>query len=198
MRDLKLAEAGAFFRKNLQAARLIGGSALIVGLSAWTSCSASAVTKQARAGIEEAVAIRETATRFSRQFLPATTGETDEWARTTQEAAEFGIAEASKVSLAQTVSRVGEVAGMSGVRATFIPADSVGVTDARRMGDQTFQPATFGLRLEATGSMPEVARLILRLPPAVEIATLSIAGGTDELKATFQLAVYQPGGGPQN
>src|SRR5688572_11427278 len=97
--DPKLAEAGAFIRKNQQAVKMAGVTALIIAMSAWTSCSARAITKEARTDISEAVAIRETATRFSQQFLAATTGETDEWARTTEAAAEFGSPEALKVSL---------------------------------------------------------------------------------------------------
>lgn len=198
MKDFKLAEAGAFLKEHQQVARLVGITALIVALSAWTSCSAREITKEARTGISEAVATRTTATRFSQQFLGATTGESDEWARTTQEAAEFGTPEPLKVALAQTVSRIGEVAGMSTVKASFTPTDSVGLAETRNMGDLTFQPATFGLRLEANGTASAVSRVILRLPPATEITSLSLAGNSDQLNATFQLAVYQPAGGPQN
>ena len=197
MKDLKLAEAGAYLKKNEQLARIAGLTALVVAMSAWTSCSALKITKAAETGIAEAVAIRETATRFSQQFLPASTGETDEWQRTTQEAAEFGTTEAMKMSLAQTVSRIGEVAGMSTVKASFIGSDAIGLADTRNMGDFTFQPAGFGLRLEANGTVPDVSRVILRLPPAVEITSLSLAGSGD-VKATFLLAVYQSAGGPQN
>lgn len=198
MKDLKLAEAGAYLKRNAHFARIAVFTVFVVVLSAWTSCSAQKVTKAADKGIAEAVAIRETATRFSQQFMPATTGETDEWQRTTQEAAEFGTTEALKMSLAQTVSRIGEVAGMSTVKASFTGTEAVGLADTREMGDLTFQPATFGLRLEANGTVPAVSRVILRLPPAVEITSLSLTGGGEEMKATFQLAVYQPAGGPQN
>lgn len=198
MKDFKLAEAGAYLKKNEHLARIAGLTALVVAMSTWTSCSALKVTKVAETGIAEAVAIRETATRFSQQFVAATTGETDEWQRTTQEAAEFGTPEAMKMSLAQTVSRIGEVAGMSTVKASFIGPEAVGVAETRDMGEISFQPATFGLRLEANGSVSEAARVILRLPPAVEITSLSLGGNADDLKATFVLAVYQSAGGPQN
>ncbi|MEX1186487.1 MAG: hypothetical protein WEA80_07840 [Gemmatimonadaceae bacterium] len=198
MKDLKLADVGAYLSRNRHAARLLGVTTLVVAMSAWTSCSALRTTKEARAATWEAAAIGETATRFSRQFVPATIGETEEWARTTEEAAAFGAPEATKVSLAQTVSRIAEVAGMSTVKASFIPPDSVGLADTRRMGDLTFEPGTFGLRLEANGTVPALARVILRLPPATEITSLSISGHTDQLKATFHLAVYHPAGGPQN
>lgn len=198
MRGLKLDAAAAYLRENRRAARMAGMTALIVALSAWTSCSARKVTREAKADIREAVAIRGTATRFGQQFLPATTAETDEWGRTTQEAAEYGTAEALKVSLAQTVSRIAEVAGMSSAKASFTPTDSLGALQTRNIGDVAFQPATFGLRLEANGSLSALARVILRLPPATEITALSLSGDTGEPKATFQLAVYQPAGGPQN
>jgi hypothetical protein len=194
----KIAEAGAFLRRHEQLARIAGVSALIVLLSMWTSCSAWRTTKAARAQIGEVVAVRETGTRFARQFVPATTGETDEWSRTTSEAAEFGAAEALKVSTAQTVSRIAEVAGMSAVKASFTPLDSVGAAGPRNLGGISFQQATYGLRLEAVGSVPAVARVILRLPPATEITSLTLSGDAEALKATFQLAVYQPAGGPQN
>lgn len=198
MKGLKLDEVGAYLRKNQQSARMVGVTVLVVAMSAWTSCSARKITNEAEADIIEAVTIRETATRFAQQFIPASTGETDEWGRTTQEAAEFGAPEALKVSLAQTVSRIAEVAGMSTVKASFTPSDSAGLAETRSMGDLTFQPATFGLRLEANGNVSAVSRVILRLPPATEITSLSLAGNLDQLKATFQLAVYQPAGGPQN
>ncbi|MGI8619662.1 MAG: hypothetical protein ACR2L6_11340 [Gemmatimonadaceae bacterium] len=198
MKGLRLEEAGAYLKKNQHAAKLIGFTALVVAMSTWTSCSARGVTKEARTATDEAVALRTTATRFSQQFVAASTGETDEWARTTQEAAEFGTAEALKVSLAQTVSRIAEVAGMSNAKASFAPADSLGLAGTRIIGDLTFQPASFGLKLEASGTVSSVSRVILRLPPATEITSLSIGGDTDDLKATFQLAVYQSGEGPQN
>lgn len=198
MKDLKLAEAGAFLRNNQHAAKLIGVTALVVAMSAWTSCAARETTREARVEADEARAIRTTATRFAQQFSAATTGETDEWARTTEGAAEFGTPEALKVSLAQTVSRIAEVAGMSSVKASFTPADSVGLANTRTMGELTFQPSTYGLRLEATGGVSAVSRVILRLPPATEITALSLSGDTEQLTATFNLAVYQPVGGPQN
>lgn len=198
MKHLKLAEAGEFLGRNQHAAKVAAVTALVVAMSAWTSYSGWAIAKEAEAGIKEATQIRVTATRFSQQFMAATTGETDEWARTTAEAAEFGTPEALKVATAQTVSRIAEVAGMSAVKVSFIPPDSVGLADSRRMGDLTFEPGAFGLRLEATGTVPALARVILRLPPSTEITSLSLAGDTGELKATFHLAVYQPVGGPQN
>lgn len=198
MKDLKLAEAGAFLQRNQQQAKMIGVTILVVSMSAWTSCSARKTTAEARVDIQEAVTIRETATRFSRQFLSATSGETDEWSRTTAEAAEFGTPEALKVANAQVVSRIAEVAGMRMVKASFAPVEAIGLAETRNMGDLVFQPATYGLRLEANGGASSVARVILRLPQATEITSLSLSGNTEELKAIFQLAVYQPAGGPQN
>lgn len=196
MKELKLEEAGVLLKRHQNSLKLAGFTALVIAMSAWTSCSARETAAKARSGIDEAVAIRTTATRFSRQFVAATTGETDEWARTTAEAAEFGTSEALKVQLAQTVSRVAEAAGMSSAKASFTPVESVGLAETRTMGDLVFQPAPFGIRLEASGNIPELARVILRLPPAVEITSLSLSGDTEALKATFQLAVYQSGGGP--
>lgn len=195
--DFKLAEAGALLRRHEQIARLSGVTALVVLLSSWTSFSAWKTAKEARAGVEEAVAVRTTATRLAQQFVPASSAETDEWSRTTAEAAEFGTSEALKVSLAQTVSRIAEVAGMSAVKASFSSAEAVAASGPRSVGELTFAPA-FALQLEGTGSMSEAARVILRLPPATEIVSLSLSGDSGELKATFQLAVYQPEGGPQN
>lgn len=198
MKKPNFEEAGAYLKRNQAWVKLAVITALIVALSAWTSWSAVKVTKKARAGIDEAVAIRAAALRLSQHFVPATTGETDEWARTTQEAGEFGTAEALKVSLAQTVSRIAEVAGMSSVKASFIPIDSVTSPGTRTIGELTFQPASFGLRLEASGSVAAASRVILRLPPATEISSLALGGDTDALKATFLLAVYQSAGGPEN
>lgn len=198
MKDLKLADIGAYLSRHQHAARLLGVTTLVVAMSAWTSCSALRTTKAARAATQEAVAIRETATRFSQQFVPATIGETEEWSRTTEEAAAFGTPEVTKVALAQIVSRIAEVAGMSTVKVSFTPPDSVGLADTRRMGDLTFEPSAFGLRLEANGTVPALARVILRLPPSTEITSLSLTGDTGALKATFHMAVYQPAGGPQN
>lgn len=191
-------ELGVYLKRNQSTAKLATITALIVVMSAWTSCSALKVTKNAGIEIDEAVAIQAAATRISQQFVPATTGETDEWARTTQEASEFGTAEALKVALAQTVSRIGEVAGMSGVKASFAGADSLGSAGPRTIGELTFQPASFALRLEGSGSAGAMSRVILRLPPATEITSLTLGGDIDALKATFHLAVHQPSGGPQN
>ena len=188
----------AYLRANQQLSRLAGVAALVVAMSAWTSCSAWKTTKVAREKTEEAVAIRATAERFAQQFMPASTAESEEWSRSTAEAAEFGSPEAAKLSLAQTVSRIAEVAGMSGVRASFAGLDSAGAAQSRNLGDLTFESATFGLRLEGSGSVPAVSRVILRLPPSTEINSISLSGNTDELKATFHLAVYQPAGGTQN
>lgn len=198
MKDLKLAVALEFLKTNLQAARLAGVTALVVALSAWTSCNAAKIATDAETGIQEAVAIRETATRFSTQFMPASSAESDEWARTTLEAAAFGSPEPSRLSLAQTVSRIAEVAGLSRARASFTPADSVGYADARVLGDLAFNPASYGLRLEGSGGVGAVGRVILRLPPATEITAVSLTGDNGDIRATFHLAVYEPGGGPQN
>lgn len=185
-------------RNNQQGARLAAVTALVVALSAWTSCSARAITKEADAGIRKAVALRETATRFSQQFLPASSAETDEWARTTEEVARFAAPESAQLSLAQTISRIAEVAGMSAAKASFTPPDTVSFVEPRAMGDFTFQTAPYGVRLEGSAGVLAVARVILRLPPATEILSLSLAGDGERPKATFQLAVYQSPGGPQN
>ena len=198
MKFPKAEEAGAFVKRHTDVVKLGGLTGLVVAMSAWTTCSAREVTAKARIEIDEAVAIHAAAVRIAQQFVPATTAETDEWARTTAEVAEFGTAEALKVSLAQTVSRIGEVAGLTSVRASFVPVDSVGSVETRNMGEMTFAPAGFGLRLEGSGSVAEVARVILRLPPATEITSLALGGDGEALKATFQLAVYQSAGGPQN
>lgn len=197
MKFPKPEDAGEFVKRHVEPIRLGGITALVLAMSVWTTCSARDVTAKARTGIGEAVAVRDAATRIAQQFVPATTAETDEWARTTAEVAEFGTVDALKVSLAQTVSRIGEVAGLTSVRASFVPADSAGSVEPRNMGELTFGPASFGLRLEGNGSIGEVARVILRLPPATEITSLTL-GGDGDLKATFQLAVYQSPGGPQN
>lgn len=196
MKKLTPTEAFEYVRKNQQVARLTAVTALVVALSAWTSCSARAITNEADAGIREAVAMRETATRFSRQFLPASSAESDEWARTTDEAAGFASPESAKLSLAQTISRIAEVAGMSAAKASFTTPDTVGFVEPRVMGDVTFQTAPYGIKLEGSGSVLAISRLILRLPPATETLSLSLAGDTDRPKATFQLAVYQSPGGP--
>ena len=198
MKELKLEEAGALLKRNQATVKLVGFTAMVIAMSAWTSCTARETTTKARTGIDEAVAIRATATRFSQQFVPATTGETDEWARTTGEAAEFGTSEALKVQLAQTVSRIAEAAGMSSAKASFTSAEAVGLAETRAMGDLIFQPAKFGMHLEATGTVSELSRVILRLPPATEITSVSLSGDSDALKATLQLAVYESAGGPQN
>ncbi len=198
MKELKLAEVGAWLRKRQQIAKTISVTGLVVVLSAWTSCSARKISKAAAVNIEEAVAIRETATRFAQQFLPATSAETDEWSRTTEEAAEFGSPEDARLSLAQSVSRIAEIAGMSGVKASFALPDTSGIAEVRKLGELTFQPASYGLSLEGTGSVLEMARVVIRLPPATEITSLSLAGDVENLKATFQLAVYQSAGGAQN
>lgn len=195
--DFKLAEASALLRRHGQVARLGGVTVLVVLLSTWTSCSAWNTAKEVRTGTAEAVAVRATASRIAQQFVPASSGETDEWSRTTAEAAEFGTSEALKVSLAQTISRIAEVAGMSGVKASFASGDAIAAAEPRNIGDLAFAPA-FALQLEGTGTITETARAILRLPPATEIVSLSLSGDSGELKATFQLAVYQPSGGPQN
>lgn len=198
MKDLKLEEAAGFLRRNQHSTMVTTLTALVVAMSAWTSCSARAIATEAETKIAEAAALRATATRFSQQFMPATTGETDEWARTTAEAAEFGTPEALRVATAQTVSRIAEVAGLSRARASFTPVEAVGLAETRSMGDLIFEPATYGLRLEGNGTSTAVARAVLRLPPSTEITSLSLAGDTHDLKATFQLAVYQPAGGTQN
>lgn len=198
MKKPDFAEIGAYLKRNQSTGKLATITVLIVAMSAWTSCSALKVTKRAGIGIDEAVAVRAAATRISQQFVPATTGETDEWARTTQEASEFGTTEALKVALAQTVSRIGEVAGMSGVKASFAGADSLGSAGPRTIGELTFQPASFALRLEGSGSVGAMSRVVLRLPPAIEITSLTLGGDSGALKGTFQLAVYQSPGGPQN
>lgn len=200
MKTPSLADAREYLRKkmNQETARLAALTALIVALSAWTSCSARAIAKQADAGIREAVAMRGTATRFSQQFLPASVAETDEWARTTEEVAGFASPEPAKLSLAQTISRIAEVAGMSAAKASFTPPDTVGYVEQRAMGDVTYQTAPYGIKLEGSGSLLAISRVILRLPPATETLTLSLTGDTDRPKATFQLVVYQSPGGPQN
>lgn len=198
MKYVNVADARQLLQRNQHVAKLAAVTAVVVAMSAWTSCSAWAISKEARAGIEEAAAIRATADRFSRQFVPATTGETDEWARTSSDAAEFGSPEALKVATAQTVSRIAETAGLSRARASFAPVEAVGPLAPRNMGDLVFQPATFGIVLDGNGTLSAVSRVILRLPPSTEITSLSLAGDSDELKATFQLAVYQPAGGAQN
>lgn len=198
MKSPDFAAVGAFIRKNNQAAKMAAVTALVVAMSAWTSCSALATSRKANAAIQEAVTIRETAVRLARDFVPATSGESDEWARTTMEAAAFGSPEASRLSLAQNVSRIAEVAGMSRVKASLISSDSVASAGPRTMGELVFEPATYGLILSGTGGVPAVSRTVLRLPPSVEIVSLSISGTGDQLTATFQLAVYQPAGGPQN
>lgn len=187
-----------YVRKNRQGARLATVTALVVALSAWTSCSARGIMNEADAGIREAAALRETATRFSQRFLPASSVETDEWARTTEEVGRFASPESAQLSLAQTISRIAEVAGMSAAKASFTPPDTVGFVEPRAMGDFTFQTAPYGVRLEGSGSVLAVSRVILRLPPATEILSLSLDGDTDRPRATFQLAVYQSPGGPQN
>lgn len=198
IKQLKLQEAGEYLRKHQQPARLAAVTFLVVAMSTWTSCTAWKTTAQARAATSEAVALRTSATRFSQQFSAATTSETDDWARTTEDAAGFGSPEASKVSLAQTVSRIAEVAGMTRAKVSFTASDGSGVAPPRAIGELSFQRAAYGLRLEATGSISAVSRVILRLPPATEITSLSISGSSDAPSATFDLVVYQPSGGPQN
>lgn len=189
--------ATAFLRGNAHAARLSALTLTVVALSAWTSCAARTTERDATARIEEAATVRESATRFSSGLVAATSGEIEEWSRTTEEAAEFGSAEEVRFSLAQTVSRIAEVAGMSGVRASFVPSDSVVAAGARSVGDLVFQPSSYGLRLEGSGSVAAIARTVLRLPPATEIASLSISGD-NQLRATFLLSVYKSSGGGQN
>lgn len=187
-----------YFKDNSQLAMVFGLTAVVVAMSAWISITALATARDAKAQTEKASAIRATATRFAQQFLPASSSETDEWSRTTAEAGGFGISVDTRLSLAGATSRVAETSGLSRVMVRFVTTDSVGPARQRSLGDLVFQPASFGLVLDGTGSALSAARTVLRLPPATDVTGVSLSGETEGLKATFQLAVYLSAGGPQD
>lgn len=198
MKGVQLAPVTAYLRANARLAQAAGITLVVVVMSIWLSMSARRTIAKADTETETAIAIRGTAERFSRQFVPVASAETDEWSRTTAQAAEYGVPMESRLALAGSVSRIAEAAGLTSVMVRFVGSDSVAAGSPRQMGEIVFQPAPFGMTLEGSGSALAVARTVLRLPPAVEISGLALSGDSDQLRATFSLAVYLSAGGPNN
>lgn len=198
MKKIETAALMAFFSRNAQLSKVFAVSGLIIALALWTTIGALSTIRKAKAETATAIASRETAARFARQFLPASSSETDEWARTTADAGGFGTSIDARLSLAGTASRVAETSGLRDVIVRFVGVDSAGAVPPRSLGDLTFQPASFGLWMEGSGSVVGVARTVLRLPPATEITAVTLTGETETLKAAFQLAVYLSAGGSQD
>lgn len=195
MKGIQLAPVIGYIGENAQSARLLVTTLLVVAASAWLSLSGRETTQKARAETESVVAIRETANRFARQFVLASSAETDEWSRTTAQAAEYGVPVEQRLSLAGSVSRIAEAAGLTSVMVRFAGSDSVAAANPRKFGDIVFQPAPFGLTLEGSGGAMAMARTVLRLPPATQISALTLSGDTEALRGVYQLGVYLPAGG---
>lgn len=196
MKGLKLEPVVGYLRENARIARVAGLTLLVVAFSLWTWMSTRDTIAELNAETDRAAAARQSADEFSNRFLPATVAETDEWARTAAAAAEYGVPAESRLSLAGSVSRIAEGAGLSGVMVRFV--GTAPEAPPRLLGDIVFQPAQFGLTLEGSGSALAVARAALRLPPPVEIAGVTLTGDSDQMRATFTLAVYLSPGGPND
>lgn len=194
----RFAAIAAYLKQNRQLAQVALVTLVVIAMSAWLWASTRTTITKANAEIATAAAIRATAERFSQQFVVASSAETEEWARTMAQVGEFSIPMSSRLSLAGSVSRIAEAAGLSNVIVRFVSGDSAATAGPRQMGDITLQLAPFGLALQGNGSALAVARTALRLPPAVEIRGLTLTGDSEELRAAFTLVVYLSEGGPSN
>lgn len=194
----RFAPIAAYLRDNKQLAQVAAVTLVVVAMSVWLWASTRTTLTKANAEIATAAGVRETAERFSQQFVVASSAETEEWSRTMAQVGEFGIPMSSRLSLAGSVSRIAEAAGLSSVIVRFVSGDSAVTAGSRQMGDITLQPAPFSLALQGNGSALAVARTALRLPPAVEIRGLSLTGASEQLAATFTLVVYLSEGGSGN
>ena len=194
----RFAAIAAYVRKNKQLAQVALVTVVVIAMSAWLWASTRTTITKANAEFATAAAIRATAERLSQQFVVASSAETEEWSRTMVEVAEFGIPMGSRLSLAGSVSRIAEAAGLSNVIVRFAAGDSAATAGPRQMGDMTLPPAPFSLALQGNGSALAVARTALRLPPAVEIRGLTLTGDSEQLGAAFTLVVYLSEGGPSN
>ncbi|HUR92382.1 MAG TPA: hypothetical protein VMY38_06890 [Gemmatimonadaceae bacterium] len=194
----RFAAVPAYLKANSQLAQVAAVTVVVIAMSAWLWASTRATITKANAETAIAISIRETAERFSEQFVGASSAETEEWSSSMAQVAGFGIPMNSRLSLAGSVSRIAEASGLSRVIVRFVSADSAATAGPRQMGDVVLQPAPFGLSLHGDGSALAAARTVLRLPPAVEVRGLSLAGSSEQAGASFSLVVYLSEGGPSN
>lgn len=128
------------------------------------------------------------------QFQPASNEESAVWQNTANDIQALGVKPSEKLTLAQIVSRRAENAGYFGAHLKFVTVEGVNPVPPRQVAGVTFNPAPYRLVITGEGGYGTVVSFLGTLPPAVELQSLSLTGGSTGINTSLTLSVFEPAG----
>ncbi|MDQ6718214.1 MAG: hypothetical protein M3Z17_07695 [Gemmatimonadota bacterium] len=130
------------------------------------------------------------------QFEPASNEESAIWQNTASEVQALGVKPTERLTLAQIVLRRAEDADLVGAHLKFVPVDAATAAPARQVAGVTFNPASYTLSVSGSGSLGTLISFLEALPPAVQLASVSMTRDSDAgVKTALSLSVFEPVGG---
>jgi hypothetical protein len=140
---------------------------------------------------------KESLTRFRSSFVTVTAAESASW-RQTADSAEIAMPKGSRLSLAQTVVKNAEDAGLHGVRVSFTQHDSAFVAPrSRGIESNDIAPADYAIAVEGVGSFAQALSFVQALPPSVSVVRFSGLRDKPETRFHIMIAVYETSRGNQ-
>ena len=168
-------------------------TAAVIGtlLLAWGGLQASSAGAARRAELRQAESVLDTFADWRRRFKPAAAAESIAWRRTMAEVQGLGVVGDERLTLARSLSRAAESAGLRDVRIEVLGPDTTGSAERLSTDGIIRQSAPFGLSVECRGSLQAVIGFLGELPLSVAPTRLTLLRQDGRSRHRIRLAVYE-------
>lgn len=129
--------------------------------------------------------------QFRSSFVPIAPAESASW-KQMADSIDIAVPRGSRLSLAQTLAKSAEDAGLRGVRVSFGKPDSSYVPPrSRGVSTSDVQPADYAISIDAGGAFAQVLSFINALPPTVSVTRLVGSHDKRDTHYRITIAVYE-------
>ena len=163
---------------------------LAVALFAWGGTRSWRAKSAVQRDLDHANTTLSSFADLRRKYQPAVAAESISWRRTWMAVLELGVVGDERMTMAHSITRSAESAGLRDVRVLITSADTTG--SDRRLSTEGVRrkSAPFGITVQSHGGLRPVVAFLGLLPPSVAATHIDVArqdGGTNSIT----LAVYE-------
>ena len=165
-------------------------ASLAIALFIWGGTRSWRAKSAAQRDLDRANATLASFAELRRKYQPAVAAESISWRRTWMAVLELGVVGDERMTMAHSITRSAEAAGLRDVRVLLTPSDTTGSDQRLHTEGVRRKSAPFGITVQSHGGLRPVVAFLGLLPPSVAATHIDLArqdGGTNSIT----LAVYE-------
>lgn len=163
---------------------------IAIALFAWAGVRTWRATAATRRDLARANSTLASYADLRRKYQPAVAAESIAWRQTWTQVLELGVVGDERMTMAHTITRAAEAAGLRDVRLAITSADTTGSEGRLSTEGVRRKSAPFGVTVQSHGGLRPVIAFLGLLPPSVAATQVNVerqGGGTNSIS----LAVYE-------